>query len=222
MQRSLAHPWAAVVTSVTLIRSRSSYKHTYKHAYLCVYVYIYMFFCVCVFLIIPDSWLPNSLVLLDTGIFHCPTTSCRPCRQAFLPDFHRFGECVCFSWMCTECCGWVKVLNVCECVYVWVYMTAVWPNIQCLLHMERTSGLYHSRCARALVFACVYKHECTRTYMYRQTERHSGWISYIEYNRLPRPYHVITAWQSMNLFRLNTLSFTLTRSACVRARTLTL
>jgi hypothetical protein len=32
---------------------------------------------------------------------------------------------------------------------------------------------------------CIYKHEYTRTYMYRQTERHSGWISDIEYNRLP-------------------------------------
>ncbi len=26
---------------------------------------------------------------------------------------------------------------------------------------------------------CIYKHEYTRTYMYRQTERHSGWISEI-------------------------------------------
>ncbi len=50
MQRSLAHPWSAVVTSVTLIRSRSSSNHTYKHAYLCVwcvcvYTYIHIFVC---------------------------------------------------------------------------------------------------------------------------------------------------------------------------------
>ena len=43
---------------------------------------------------IPDSWWPNSLFLLDTGILICPTTSCRPCHPAFLPGFHRLGVCV--------------------------------------------------------------------------------------------------------------------------------
>jgi hypothetical protein len=44
MQRSLAHAWAAVVTSVKLIRSRSSYNHTYQHEYLCVCIWMYLFF----------------------------------------------------------------------------------------------------------------------------------------------------------------------------------
>jgi hypothetical protein len=100
MQRSLARPCAAVVTSVTLIRSRSSYHHTYQHAYLCVCVCIYLLF---IFLLsIPHSWWPNSLFLLDTGILFCPTTSCLPCHPAFLTGFHRFSECACFSLLRTE------------------------------------------------------------------------------------------------------------------------
>jgi hypothetical protein len=55
----------------------------------------------------------NSLFLLDTGSFCFSTTSCRPCHPAFLPGFHRLCECVCFSWVFTEYCAWVKVLNVC-------------------------------------------------------------------------------------------------------------
>ncbi len=51
------HPWAVVVTSVTLIRSRSLYNHTYKNAYLYVFVYIYIFvFCFFVFLSIYDRF----------------------------------------------------------------------------------------------------------------------------------------------------------------------
>ena len=46
--------------------------------------------------------IPFSLFLLDTGCFICPTTSCRPCHPAFLPGFHRFSECACFSWLSTE------------------------------------------------------------------------------------------------------------------------
>ncbi len=38
------------------------------------------------------------------------------------------------EWKCWMC--------VSECVYVWVYMTAVWPNIKCLLHMDSTSGMH--------------------------------------------------------------------------------
>ncbi len=38
MERSLAHPWAAVVTSVTLIRSRSSYTRTYTDTQVCMFV----------------------------------------------------------------------------------------------------------------------------------------------------------------------------------------
>jgi hypothetical protein len=144
MQRSLTHPWAAVVTSVTLIRSRSSYNHTYKHVYLSVHVYVYMFlfFFVC---FSDDTWqlVPylsgshryrslylynNQLSALPPGVFTglsmlrwvCVSRGC--VRSAVL------------EWKCWMC--------VCECVYVWGYMTAVWPNMKCLLHMDRTSGLY--------------------------------------------------------------------------------
>ncbi len=94
-----------MVTSVTLIRCHSSDNHKYKHAYLCVCIYIYTYICLIAFLSIPDSCLPNSLFELDTGDFNCPTTSCRPCQPTFLPGFHRFGECACFSWVSTEYCN---------------------------------------------------------------------------------------------------------------------
>jgi hypothetical protein len=42
--RSLAHPWATVVTSVTLISCRSSDNHTYKQTYVCVCLNIFDFF----------------------------------------------------------------------------------------------------------------------------------------------------------------------------------
>ncbi len=114
MQRSLAHLWAAVVASVTLLRSRSSDNHTYKHAYLCVWcvcvcVYIYTYIFLFAFLSIPDSCLPNSLFLLDTGNFLCTTTSCRPCQPTFLPGFH--------------CLGWVCVFLVA--VYTVLYFTSI-------------------------------------------------------------------------------------------------
>ncbi len=111
-----------------------SYIQTCILVCMCIYMFFFSY----------DTWqqVAYSLFLLHTGVFRCTTTSCRPCRPAFLPGFHRFGECVCFLWLLTECCAWVKVLNVCECVYVWGYMTAVWPCMKCLLHMDRTSGLY--------------------------------------------------------------------------------
>ena len=52
MQRSLGHACAAVLTSVTLIHSRSSYTHIYRHTSMHV--------CLSAFLSIPDSWVPNS------------------------------------------------------------------------------------------------------------------------------------------------------------------
>ena len=67
----------------------------------CMYVYMFVI-CLFAFLSIPDSWWPNSLFVLDTGILICPATSCRPCNPAFLPGFHRFGECACLSWLSTE------------------------------------------------------------------------------------------------------------------------
>jgi hypothetical protein len=38
--RSLTHPWAAVVTSVTLIRSRSAYTYTYTDAHVCMFFFL--------------------------------------------------------------------------------------------------------------------------------------------------------------------------------------
>jgi hypothetical protein len=132
------------------------------------YIQTCILLCGCIDILGCLSWvnltvsLPNSLFLLHTGVLGCTTTSCRPCRPAFLPGFHRFGECVCFSWLFTECCVWVKVLNVCECVYVWGYMTAVWPNMKCLFHMDRTSGLY--------IQASVH------TDVHVQTDRETQWM----------------------------------------------
>ncbi len=116
--------------------------HTNMHT--CVYVwYIYIFvICLCFFRSIPDSSLANSLWLLDTGGLLWPATSCRPCQPAFLPGLHRLSEFACFWWLFAEYCACVKVLNVCECVYVWVCLPAVWSNIKYLLHMYSTSGLY--------------------------------------------------------------------------------
>ena len=59
-------------------------------------MYTYFFLCLLAFLSIHDSWLPNSLFLLDTGSLFWTTTSCRPCQPAFLTGFHRFSECGCF------------------------------------------------------------------------------------------------------------------------------
>ena len=61
--------------------------------------------CICLLLVclrIPDSWWPNSLFVLDTGLFIGPATSCRPCHPTFLPGFHRCSECACLSWLSTE------------------------------------------------------------------------------------------------------------------------
>jgi hypothetical protein len=66
----------------------------------CVCIYLF-FFCL-FFLSIPNSWLHNSLFLLDTGGFLCTTTSFRSCHLTFLPGFHRLSEYACFSWLSTE------------------------------------------------------------------------------------------------------------------------
>jgi hypothetical protein len=57
---------------------------------------------ICSFFFSVYSLLPNSLFLLDKGSFICPPTSCPPCHPAFLPGFHGFGECACFSWLSFE------------------------------------------------------------------------------------------------------------------------
>jgi hypothetical protein len=68
--------------------------HTCKHAYFCVCVVYLFVFCLFDFLSVPDSWLPNYLLLLDTGVLICVSTSCRPSHRTFLPSFPRFSECV--------------------------------------------------------------------------------------------------------------------------------
>ncbi len=78
-----------------------SYNHTYQHAYVCVCIYIFVLSSF-VLLSIPCSCLPDSLFLFDTGSFICRTTSCRTCQRTFLPGFHRFSECACFSRLSTE------------------------------------------------------------------------------------------------------------------------
>ncbi len=126
--RSLAHPWAAVVISVKLIRSRSVYTYIHRHtssmfvcllfwvyltagcltliryrsSYNCVTVYASICYLLFVFFSITYSWLPDSLFFLGTGGFLWCTTSCRSFRRIFLPDFHRFSECACFTWLSTE------------------------------------------------------------------------------------------------------------------------
>ena len=62
---------------------------------VCLCVYIGSYIC------IPYSWLPNSLFLLDTGYFICPTTSCRPCHGTFSPGFQSFSEYAFLSWLIT-------------------------------------------------------------------------------------------------------------------------
>ena len=70
MQRSLAHAWAAVVTSDadSLSLLIQSYMPTCILVCLCIYTFV-LFLFVC--LSIPYSWLPNSLFLLDTGCLTC-------------------------------------------------------------------------------------------------------------------------------------------------------
>ena len=121
-----------MVTSVTLIRSRSSYTHTFTDTRMHV--------CLLAFLSLPDSWLPgiltgllcftggflpNSLFLLDTGSFLWTTTSCRPCQTAFLPGFQICSECACFfSWLSTAILRFRESVDVlswltCSCLRFW-------------------------------------------------------------------------------------------------------
>ena len=126
---------------VMLIRCRSS-DNWHTHMHTCAHVYKYKSCFLSDYLCVHDSCLSNSVCLLDTGILVWLATSCRPCHPAVLPGFHHCCECACLSCLFTMYCSWGKLLNVCECVYVWVYMTAVWPNIKCLLHMDSTWALY--------------------------------------------------------------------------------
>ncbi len=143
MQRSPARPWAAVVTSVTLIRSRISDNHTYIRAYMCMCVFTYAFVVCLLF------WVYLTAVCL-TLCFSSIQVSLFEKQQVVIPVKRHF--CRTFiasvSVRVSRDCLQSTVLEsesvecVCVCVYVWVYLTGVWPNIKCLLHMDSTSALY--------------------------------------------------------------------------------
>ena len=93
---SIPDSWLPTSDSVSLLIQ--SYITTCILVCLCIYLFFFLF----VFLSISYSWLPNSLFLLDAGLFLCTTTRCQPCHPTFLPGFHRFSKCVCSSWPSTE------------------------------------------------------------------------------------------------------------------------
>ncbi len=163
MQRSLAHPWAAVVTSVKLIRSLSVLIQSYiTNIHTTVYVYTYLF-CVCFLVwVYTTAVLPNTLFLLDAGNFIWTGTSCRSCHPTFLPGFHRSSECVFLVDVSRVLylSESVEFVSVCVRRVHITYMTAVWLKG---LSLHRTSVL--------LIQASGHTNLCT------QTNRHSGWIS---------------------------------------------
>jgi hypothetical protein len=91
---SIPDSWLPNFDSLSLLMQ--SYIPTCILVCVCMYIFVVFLF---VILSILYSWWANSLFLLDTGSFGCRTTSCRPCHPAFLPGFHRLGECSCFSWL---------------------------------------------------------------------------------------------------------------------------
>ncbi len=93
----------------------------------CVCVYMCKFFSSFVLFSIPYSWLPNSLFLLDTGIYIWATTRCRPCHRTFLLGFPRFRECACYSWLRTE------ILCLSEVFIFYHFLTCICLCFQCCL-----------------------------------------------------------------------------------------
>jgi hypothetical protein len=129
-----------------------------------------MHVCLFVFLSIPDSWLPNSdsLSLLDTGRLICTTTSCRSCHWTFLPGFHRFSECACFSWLSTEIL-WlsesVDFLSILD-MYLPVFLVLLVCVCVCLCHGVHLQTNRHNRQISEIVPANTRAHahaEITRT-----------------------------------------------------------
>jgi hypothetical protein len=59
--------------------------HTFKHTYMCMYMYIYLSIYLSMYpymlFFVHDICLPNSLFLLDTGLFIWRTTSCSARRS---------------------------------------------------------------------------------------------------------------------------------------------
>jgi hypothetical protein len=98
----LSIPDSLLPNSDSLSLLIQSYMPTCILVCVCMYIFVLFLF---VFLSVPYSWLPDSLFLLDTGSFVWRTTSCRTCHRTFLPDFHRFSEFACFSWLSTAILG---------------------------------------------------------------------------------------------------------------------
>ncbi len=127
----------------------------YKHAYLCVcvymYIYIYIYICflfVC-FSIIPDSWLPNSLVPRYRSLYLFNN------QLSALPS-GVFAGLSGLWWVCAcvvDVYGvraWVKVLNVCVCTYEGIWQLCDLTSNACCTWIGPQD--------------CIYKHQDTRTY----------------------------------------------------------
>jgi hypothetical protein len=168
--------------SATLIRSPSSYNHTYKHIY-CLHVYV--LYIIIFLLFLPDIRLPNALLLLDTRSLDLSM------NQLSILTAGIFANLTSLQWVCVSrgclqstVLEW-KCSSVYECVYVWVYMTVVWPNIKCLLHMDHACAHLSSStssqglCEFALhVRVCKKekerdKHTCRTSVLYIQASGHT-------------------------------------------------
>ena len=115
--------------------------HTFVSVYVCICSFLF------VFLSIHYSWLPNSLFLLDTGVFICPTTSCRPCQRTFLPGFHGLSECACFLWLGAEILCSTESVNVLSLLdmYLPVFLVLLVCVCVCLCHGVHRQTSRHSR-----------------------------------------------------------------------------
>jgi hypothetical protein len=126
MQRSLAHPWAAAVTSdaesLSLLIHTSCDIHRHTRMHVCLFFFLSM----------PDCWSPDSLFLLDTGGLVWKGTSCRPCQPAFLPGFHRFSECVCFSWLSYEIVCWSESVDFLSLLDMYLSLFLQWLVCVCV------------------------------------------------------------------------------------------
>ncbi len=123
--------------------------------FVCVFFWVYtraVYLTLC-FSSIQESWFVQQPVV-------GPATR-RFCR-AFITSVSVCVSCGCLQsavlewkcWMCESVCTYEGIWQL----------------------FDLTSNAF---CTRIGPQDCIYKHECTPTYMYRQTERHSGWISEI-------------------------------------------
>ena len=133
------------------------------HTWCCVCIYVF-FFCLFFWVYLSAGCL--TLCLLDTGIFICTTTSCRPCHRTFLPGFHRFGECACFSWLSTEILllseSLMKVLifyHYVTCAVFWVLCVCVCVFLCHGVHRQTnrdSKQISESTCVCVYLFICSF------------------------------------------------------------------